>query len=476
MASYFANQSKRLVAQLNAENPEIASAVKGFLSLDKIARKLGFIDETESFAAQVTWMPVISILGTFSAGKSTFLNTFLGEPLQRTGNQAVDDKFTVVMHSPDPQSVVLPGSALDSDPRFPMYRITEALEEAHPGEGERVNAYVQLKTTRSEKAKGRIFVDSPGFDADEERDAILRLAQYVVEISDLVLVLFDARHPEPGAMRNTLEHLVTGSKERNDTDKCLYILNQIDVTAREDNPEEVFAAWQRGVADAGLRHGRFYRIYDDSAAVPIDDEELEQRFRRKRDEDLGEIHNRIEQVTVDRAYRIASMLGESVTRVRTILVPALESHKSKFIDRVRRFDLLIAIAAIGGGLFWYLQKGISLGQGRLIGIIENPWPAIAITVLAVLFLVFMRVVWVRFCAERALASCADSDLTKEDNKMLRRALGENLGFLSSLIRRRPSGLTSRRRRHLVQLLERTDEVRRRLNDRFAKADENVGAV
>ena len=191
--------------------------------------------------------------------------------------------------------MVLPGTALDSDPRFPMYRISEALEEAKPGEGSNVNSYVQLKTSRSDRAKGRIFVDSPGFDADAERDAILAMSRYVIEISDLVLVMFDARHPEPGAMRNTLEHLVTGSMERNDYDKCLYILNQIDATAREDNPEEVFAAWQRGVADAGLRHGRFYRIYDENAAPAIENEELAERFRRKRDEDLAEIHNRIDQ-------------------------------------------------------------------------------------------------------------------------------------------------------------------------------------
>ena len=61
-------------------------------------------------------------------------------------------------------------------------------------------------------------------------------------------MLFDARHPEPGAMRDTLEHLVAGTVRRNDSNKVLFILNQIDTTAGEDNAEEVVAAWQRALA------------------------------------------------------------------------------------------------------------------------------------------------------------------------------------------------------------------------------------
>lgn len=58
------------------------------------------------------------------------------------------------------------------------------------------------------KLKGRILIDSPGFDADEQRKATLRITDHIIELSDLVLVFFDARHPEPGAMQDTLEHLI----------------------------------------------------------------------------------------------------------------------------------------------------------------------------------------------------------------------------------------------------------------------------
>ena len=66
-----------------------------------------------------------------------------------------------------------------------------------------------------------------------------------IDLSDLVLVFFDARHPEPGTIYDTLEHFVSQTIQRPDSSKFLYILNQIDTTAREDNPEDVIASWQR---------------------------------------------------------------------------------------------------------------------------------------------------------------------------------------------------------------------------------------
>jgi predicted GTPase len=113
------------------------------------------------------------------------------------------------------------------------------------GEGGRSDAYLQLKTCPSERLRGRILIDSPGFDADRQRTATLRIVDRIIDLSDLVLVFFDARHPEPGAMRDTLSHLAANTIKRADSGKFLFILNQIDMTARGDNPEDVVAAWQQ---------------------------------------------------------------------------------------------------------------------------------------------------------------------------------------------------------------------------------------
>ena len=142
---------KNLELHLKKENPVLVSAVQTYRQLDQVGRSLGLLNSEQSFATQISWWPMISVLGTFSAGKSTFINHYLGESIQSTGNQAVDDKFTVICFGGEQGSQALPGSALDADPRFPFYQISNELEKVAIGEGRRVDSYLQLKTSPSEQ-------------------------------------------------------------------------------------------------------------------------------------------------------------------------------------------------------------------------------------------------------------------------------------------------------------------------------------
>jgi len=247
-----------LESHLRTENPLLLSAVRSFRKLDDISRRLGFLGPEESYATRIPWWPLVAVLGTYSSGKSTFINDFLGQAVQSTGNQAVDDRFTVLCFGKEQDVRVLPGVALDADPRFPFYKMSRAIEEISAGEGGRIDAYLQLKTCSSEALRGRIFIDSPGFDADQQRTATLRVSDRIIDLADLVLVFFDARHPEPGTMQDTLQHLVAETIHRTDSNKFLYVLNQMDHTARENNPEDIVGSWQRALAQKGLTAGRFY--------------------------------------------------------------------------------------------------------------------------------------------------------------------------------------------------------------------------
>lgn len=339
----------RLENHLREEHPALLDVVPTYRAFDKVLYKMGLLDESESLVTRITWWPLISVLGTFSAGKSTFINHYLDQKLQATGNQAVDDKFSVICYGRDENSRVLPGSALDADPRFPFYRMSHEIEKVAPGEGERIDSYLQLKTASTDVMKGKTLIDSPGFDADDKRRSILRLTDHITDLSDLVLVFFDARHPEPGAMRDTLEHLVAASIKRLDSGKFLYILNQIDCTAREDNPEEVIAAWQRALSLAGLSSGKFYSIYNPDAAYPIEDKGLRERFERKRDEDMNEIKRRMDEVEVERGYRIIRALETSVNELEAEMVPMLERALDRWQKATMVGDaalLAVVIAAV----------------------------------------------------------------------------------------------------------------------------------
>lgn len=462
---------RKLEAHLEQENPILLQIVRSFRLLDKTAYKLGLLDRGQSFATLVPWWPLISVVGTFSSGKSTFINYYLGYKLQTTGSQAVDEKFTVVCYSNEGQSRTLPGLALDSDPRFPFYRISQAIEEVSAGEGRRVDAYIQLKTCPSEALKGKILIDSPGFDADAQRTSTLRITDHILNLSDLVLVLFDARHPEPGAMQDTLEHLVAGTISRADSGKFLYVLNQVDNTAREDNPEEVFAAWQRALAQKGLTAGRFYRIYDPEAAIVIDNPEIRHRFESKRATDIAEIHERINQVEVERVYRIIGVLEKTARAIESELVPRIRAAKKRWKRRVLWTDAVV----IGGLVLAGLAGSIALGHWQGLSF-QPPWldkllsndVLSAIAVAGVIVAVVSIHFWVRkVTANSVIRRLRTETELGEQREWLVNAFVKSTQSWRPFLLTKPAGWGPFARRRIAKILRDADSFVQTLNNRFA---------
>jgi hypothetical protein len=462
---------------LAQENPILRDTVEGFRELDVVARQLGILEKNQSYVNRVSWWPMISVLGTFSSGKSTFINHYLGRPLQRTGTQAVDDKFTVICFGAEEVISALPGVALDADPRFPFYQVSRAVQEIVGGDSRRVDAYLQLKTCPSEQLRGRIIIDSPGFDADKQRTETLRLTKHIIGLSDLVLIFFDARHPEPGAMRDTLEHLVTETIHRPDSNKFLYILNQIDVTAREDNFEEVVAAWQRSLAQAGLTAGRFYRIYNPEVAVPILDTKVKERYEAKRNADMAEILGRVNQVGIERAYRIVGVLEQTASDLEYRLVPQLREMLQRWRNRT----------LIANVLLWIVLFGVvAVGAGITVGGISELFFTDPL-LLGVELGVILIILW--FLHLKIANKVADGLVKKlqqisneEMREGLKRAFRKNtcafLTLFMPLMTSRPWGWNQSARRRIAGILSSANHYVQRLNDRFTNPSgkKDVGKV
>ncbi|VBB69624.1 FIG00807778: hypothetical protein [invertebrate metagenome] len=458
-----AERLRSLQAHLKAENPLLLEVVPTYLKIDRILYRMGLLSKDESLATRIPWWPLITVLGTFSSGKSTFINTYIGESLQATGNQAIDDKFTVICYGLN-GTKVLPGAALDADPRFPFYRMSEEIEQVAPGEGRRIDAYLQLKTTGQLSQRGKIIIDSPGFDADDQRRSILRLTHHIIDLSDLVLVFFDARHPEPGAMQDTLQHLVAETVCRPDASKFLYILNQIDTTAQEDNPEQVVGAWQRAIAQAGLISGRFYCIYNPQVAVPIADSGLRKRFESKRDQDLREIYSRMSEVEVQRHYRIINVLNSVANEIEQTMIPALQTL-------LRRWRKLVLI-------------GDSIGVGSIIGLVAvfvhfssftglaavQQWIEVRrfeSTIIGILLIaaVIAAHYTVRDWSARRIAAQLPERVGSFDLGM-RRAFLHNTRFTRFLLQTLPKGSSSRVRRRIKDLRDAAATHIQNLNDLY----------
>lgn len=452
---------KQLENHLQRENPVLLNTVQSFRKLDRIAYKMGLLAKDSSFATQIPWWPLISVLGTFSAGKSTFINHFIGNKLQRSGNQAVDDKFTVICFGEEESGQALPGQALDSDPRFPFYKMSSEIEQVASGEGDRIDAYLQLKTTNQESMRGKILIDSPGFDADAQRTSTLRITDHIIDLSDLVLVFFDARHPEPGAMRDTLDHLVSNTIQRSDSGKFLYILNQIDTTAGEDNPEEVIAAWQRALGERGLTAGRFYSIYNEDAAVPIEDEALRTRYESKRDQDLGDIHQRIEGVEIERAYRIVGSLEKTASYLAEQVSPVLQEAITSWKKRVLIGDAFLLIIIAVGVIFSGLDIKPLIETANQSN--ENRYFAVIAVFIGFLAMHYS----VRKLAEKSLKGWLKKKQDTMEGKIdLIRAFSFNARPWHSIFSHKPVGWSRRSQKTVTEVINNTDIYVQQLNDTF----------
>ncbi len=445
---------KKLKQHLYEENPVLLEVIKHYEALDKIAHSTGFLNPDETYTSHISWWPLISVLGTFSSGKSTFINQYIGKNIQSTGNQAVDDKFTVICYGTNEDATTLPGLALDADPRFPFYNISEEVEKVDEGEGSRVNLYLQLKTVRSDAVKGKILIDSPGFDADSQRDAILRITSHIIDMSDLVLIFFDARHPEPGAMRDTLEHLVGTAISHRDANKILYILNQIDTTAKEDNLEDVIGSWQRALSQQGLVSGNFFAIYNENAMVQIDDPAQAERLKRKKDEDLHKIIERMDKVRIERAYRITKALEDISKEIREKKLPNLQKSLRKWFGRVLIADIVLFV------IFCAALVALQLKFGFLEKIAQTPLMYILFAAAAAGVLLFFHF-RIRNFASRGIYKKLEAE-----DPVVAAAFRHNTRWWRPMIRARMKGWVKRAQSNLEKLVSESKKAIQKLNDQF----------
>lgn len=466
-----------LESHLKNENPLLADVVKSFRRLDKVTQQLGYFNREESHTSSIPWWPLISILGTYSSGKSAFINNFLNYQLQTTGNQAVDDKFTVICFTSEDQVRSLPGLALDADPRFPLFKVSQAIDELAHGQSAHIDKYLQLKTCPSKKLRGRILIDSPGFDADEQRSSTLRITNHIIDLSDLVLVFFDARHPESGSMQDTLQHLVKATLIRRDATKFLYILNQIDHTAREDNTEEVFAAWKRALAQYGLTTGSCYAVYNPDLALPIDNDRIRIRLENRRDADRQSINNRIEQVVVERAYRIVGILRKTAQSIEQEMVPRI----TRFLEMRRRIVLWADAFVFGGLLLGFLLFTLWAGywEGMRLNIpfVSNLLASNDAFRAVFTFILLIAAGYIHFQIRRKAAERAKNSALEDINDPNTRlyytlAFRKNSRWWRSVFQNRPSGWSRSSRKILSTVVEEANTYIQILNDTFTNPSGN----
>lgn len=278
-------------------------------------------------------------------------------------------------------------------------------------------------------------------------------------------------------MRDTLEHLVSKTIHRADSGKFLYILNQLDTTANEDNPEDVIAAWQRALGEHGLTAGRFYSIYSPTASVKIEDEALRARYEMKRDMDLDEIHGRMAQVEIERAYRIVSSLDNTAQEIENKVVPVLREAAQRWKTRVLWGD------AVAFGAIALLFLGITINSGQWEGMRLTAgwwtWVTSSSTYLLVFGLILLAMTAaVHFGVRKLAASSLSTWLASKQKDLsirvnLIKAFNRNTKPWRSIFSIKPVGWGRRSKKALAGILTAVDEYIQQLNDRFTNPSGNI---
>jgi hypothetical protein len=129
--------------------------------------------------------------------------------------------------------------------------------------------------------------------------------------------------------------------------------------------EDVISSWQRALAKEGLVSGNFYSIYNESAATNIDDEAMKKRLKSKKDVDLERIIERMDKVSIERAYRIIKALDDFSKEMKEEKLPLLKESLQEWGRKVLWTDFAVFILLL-------VIAGVLQFQFNVLELISSP--------------------------------------------------------------------------------------------------------
>ncbi|CAA9892298.1 conserved hypothetical protein [Candidatus Methylobacter favarea] len=432
------------------DHPVLMKAAKAFHDLDQIEYDLGLIEMDETTACKISWWPIVSLIGGNSTAKSRFLNNYLGAENVLSGIQASSHKFTVLLQGSQSSPSILPGTALDVDPRFPFYQISRKIEQQQNGEGNRINSYLELKTLNSDYLKGKLFIDSPNINEASNNPVISLLLKHTIEHSDLVFIFtdtFDSTSP-------LIDELVATISLYQDSNKFVYL---IDAPAGPLNPtrnNDMISSWQRRLSESGLNTGQFI-------IVPNQEHGIGAPNRL----DYAEIDLRLNNVAHDRSYRVLHSLEKSIREIESVIMPEVKKAIVLWKERVNMSSLLVLGFIATLVIFAEIQVGIlDFLIDPIIG------PLILLIVLAIIIPLHLIISKLQAKLISSRLHARQKELHLMEN--LANLYEKNLTFVHMLLPlTEPVVWNKKTKARLSQLSDKTKELVQSLNDNFSSYNE-----
>jgi hypothetical protein len=441
-----------LEKQFATDNPVLLRAAKLFQDLDQIEHSLGLIRDDETTACKHSWWPIISLIGGGSAAKAKFIGEYLGAQQLFSGIHASNHKFTVLLHSNLANSATLTGAALDVDPRYPFYQISEKIERQQTGEGSRVNAYLELKTIQSERLKGKLFIDAPDVVSSLTAPVVSLLTKHTIENSDLVLVFADAFEQESLLVHELVQHIV----KHQDANKFVYLVDQATANLAISNNNAIISLWQRKLSALGINSGQFVVLPDPQSAPDLESNDC-----------FAELDRRLANVEHDRSYRILDALEKGVHELETIVIAEVKQGISQWKERTGIFTGLILASIAILVILAEIQIGIGIFE-FLLDPFVGPFIVAGIIVFGLTVHLSIGRVQAKFVAYKL-------DIRQKELHLMENLAGmfdKNLTFSRMVMPIfEPAGWNKKTRSRLSQLAEKAKGLVQALNDYFSHGHE-----
>jgi len=426
-----------LELQLADKNPALLQAFRLYHELDQVAYELGLIEMDDSLASKTSWSPIITVIGESGSGKEEFIRRYLATETPVIDPNSLNAHFTLLVHRDDESSMVLPGTAVDGDPRYPFYHISERLEQIEKGESRHINVYLDLKTHNSKQLKDKTIISAPGFSTHEKQAGITLIRNHISTLSDLVFVFFDANQSNLEESRATLKPFFEQAALSNNPNKFIYIIHQ----NADDSGEVNLASWKQKLSDFGLKSGQFFVLSSSSTTQQALDQKLAN-------------------IDIESAYRILHTLEQHIIEFDTVVIREVTKGINLWKDRthftVTLFLSLIAFVLVAGEI-----------QFGLVAVLLDPFVAsislFLLIVILIPFHIYSSKIHAKFISKRLQERQAELGLIEN----LATLFNRGLTFWRILLPiRQPIGWTKDRQETLGMILTRAKGLVQALNNTF----------
>ncbi len=445
-SKYLVNLEKTLAN----DNPALLRSIKIYHDLDQIQYDLGLIEADDTTATKQSWSPIISFIGGNSTAKARFINSYLGDQQTTSGIQASTHKFTVLLQSSQTNFATLPGTALDVDPRYPFYQISKKMEQLQKGEGDKVNAHLELKAINNERLKGKLFIDSPNLGAIPENPINSMLIKHIIESSDLVLVFTDVFGSSTPLLEEVIQHIET----HQDTNKFVFLVDEPIVAINPAKANEVILSWQRKLADLNITTGQFIIAPNHQNGI-----------NPQSKVDFSEIDQRLANVSLDRTYRILNSLEKNIRDIEEVIFPEVRKGITLWKERSNLSSLVLLSFIAVLAIFAEIEMGI---LDVLFDPIIGPVVLVILTAILIPTHILISKVHAKFIIKRL------NERQKELHLMenLAGLFEQNMTLIRTVLPIHESVAWNKKMKaRLVYLNEKTKELVQSVNDIFGNYDE-----